>query len=205
MVFKGTKDGLTIHLDPSADPSEVLVALRQELAQNRSFFGTGSTVVINTGGRLLESEELIQILKVLGEHGLTLSGLVTTGETACSKDQRKPEPVPTEPGAKLIRRTLRSGMQVRHDGDVVIVGDLNPGAEVVASGDIVVFGTLRGVVHAGATGDSSAQVMALRLAPTQLRIADLIARSPDEKEALPDRPEVARVKDGAVIIEEFAS
>ena len=36
--------------------------------------------------------------------------------------------------------------------------------------------------------------------PGQLRIADLIVRSPDDMET-PDYPEVARIVDGAVVIE----
>lgn len=41
------------------------------------------------------------------------------------------------------------------------------------------MGALRGVVHAGANGDETAIIMALKLMPQQLRIASYIARSPD--------------------------
>jgi septum site-determining protein MinC len=58
---------------------------------------------------------------------------------------------------------------------------VNPGAELIASGDIVVFGSLRGVAHAGAQGDAGARVVALELAPTQLRIATMIATSDGER------------------------
>ena len=44
----------------------------------------------------------------------------------------------------------------------MIVSDVNPGAEVVAAGDIVVMGSLRGVAHAGAEGDASARIIAVR-------------------------------------------
>ncbi len=73
------------------------------------------------------------------------------------------------------RGTLRGGQALHNLGNLVVVGDVNPGAELVASGDIVVFGALRGVAHAGAQGDRGARVVALELAPTQLRIAALIA------------------------------
>jgi len=103
----------------------------------------------------------------------------------------------------LVQRTLRSGQSISYDGNIVIVGDVNPGAEVVASGNVVVMGYLRGVVHAGAGGDENAAVYAYRLQPTQLRIANHITRAPDGEETRSQDPEVARVKDGIVVIEAF--
>jgi septum site-determining protein MinC len=80
----------------------------------------------------------------------------------------------------------------------VIIGDVNPGAEVVAGGDIVVWGRARGLVHAGALEDENAVICALELAPTQLRIASHIARSPEERPAQPV-PERASVRDGQIV------
>lgn len=201
VVFKGTKDGLKIILKADQEWPEVLAKLQEELAKNNSFFSE-SAVSIYTSGRILAPGEMVQLAQALADAGVSISKLefsqVSQGKTTSS--------APAAPlGAKVIKRTLRSGMQINYDGDVVVFGDLNPGAQIVASGDIYVFGTLRGVVHAGATGDLGARVAALRLAPTQLRIADLIARSPDGEEVLPEHPEVARVRDGVVVIEEFAS
>ena len=106
-----------------------------------------------------------------------------------------------QPGARtlLVRRTLRSGQRVSFDGNVVVLGDVNPGAEVVASGDIVVVGALRGMAHAGARGDEGAVVVALDLRPVQLRIAHRVARSPEGASRAPARgPEVARIRGEAV-------
>ncbi|MBX5466844.1 MAG: septum site-determining protein MinC [Firmicutes bacterium] len=104
----------------------------------------------------------------------------------------------------LIRRTLRSGQTVRFGGNVVVLGDVNPGAEITAGGDIVVMGWLRGVAHAGARGDQRAIVSAFRLAPTQLRIAHLIARAPDDGEDhVPDVPEYAEIRNGQLVIDRW--
>jgi septum site-determining protein MinC len=108
-----------------------------------------------------------------------------------------------EPEAGLIaRRTLRSGQQLRHPGSITVIGDVNPGAEIVAGGDVVVWGKLRGTVHAGAMGNETAVVCALDLAPTQLRIAQYFARSPDGRRRKPT-PEVARVRDGKIVAESW--
>ncbi len=104
----------------------------------------------------------------------------------------------------LVQRTLRSGQSIYFDGNVVIVGDINPGGEVVATGNVVVMGYLRGVVHAGAGGNEKAAVYAFRMRPTQLRIANHITRAPDGSDSGPIVPEVARIKDGTVVIETFS-
>jgi septum site-determining protein MinC len=104
----------------------------------------------------------------------------------------------------MVQRTLRSGQNLHYDGNVVIMGDVNPGAEIVASGHVLVMGSLRGLVHAGATGEEEATVTALCLVPTQLRIAAHITRPPDGEDTDFFRlPGVARIKNNAVIIEEY--
>jgi septum site-determining protein MinC len=108
--------------------------------------------------------------------------------------------VPSQPNAYLVKATMRSGQTVLFDGDVVVLGDVNGGAEVIASGDVVVVGTLRGVAHAGSRGNREATITAMRLEPTQLRLADFIARPPDGESVRPRGPEMARVVDGAVVI-----
>ncbi|MEG1501132.1 MAG: septum site-determining protein MinC [Clostridiales bacterium] len=105
----------------------------------------------------------------------------------------------------MIKRTLRSGQNVNYDGNIVILGDVNPGAELTASGNILVMGSLRGVVHAGADGDEESWITALFLDPTQLRIGAHITRPPDgnNKDEHFSLPETARIKDNEVIIERY--
>lgn len=100
------------------------------------------------------------------------------------------------------RGTLRGGQALHNLGNLVVIGDVNPGAELVASGDIVVFGALRGVAHAGAQGDRAARVIALELAPTQLRIATLIAVSDAGTKAR--GPEHASIVDERIVVVPFA-
>ncbi len=97
---------------------------------------------------------------------------------------------------------LRSGQSLSAFGSIVVMGDVNAGAELIATGDIVVWGTLRGVAHAGAEGDDRAAVYALRLEPTQLRIARSIASAPSEGNVArhPAVPEVARIVEGKITI-----
>lgn len=109
----------------------------------------------------------------------------------------------SEANTLLLRRTLRSGQSIQYPGNVVIMGDVNPGAEVIAGGSIVVLGWLKGVAHAGALGDETSAIMALRLRPTQLRIAGHITRPPEGEDAGPEAPEIARIREGMVVIERY--
>jgi septum site-determining protein MinC len=110
---------------------------------------------------------------------------------------------------KFHRGTMRSGKLISYEGNVVVIGDVNPGAEVEATGNIVIVGTLRGTVHAGASGNKDATVVALSMTPAQLRIADLVTRRPDAAKSGKGNnrpnyiPEIAYIKDDAIHIEAF--
>lgn len=101
--------------------------------------------------------------------------------------------------------TLRGGQTLHHDGNIVVVGDVNPGAELIATGDVLVFGRLAGVAHAGAQGNADARVYALALDATQLRIATFIATDTDDAVRSPGsaRAEAALVRDGRIAIVAF--
>jgi len=98
----------------------------------------------------------------------------------------------TQADALYLEMTVRSGVEIRHPGTVILLGDVNPGGIVVAEGDILVWGRLRGIAHAGAGGNRECLIMALQMEPTQLRIADAVARAPEK---LPSQfsPEVAHI------------
>ncbi len=109
-----------------------------------------------------------------------------------------------EGNSLLIKKSLRSGQRVKFHGNIIIQGDVNPGAEVVADGNVIVMGTLWGVVHAGAAGDSAANILAFQLRPTQIRISDHFTRPPDGVVGkVVFSPEIAYIRDGRVVIEEY--
>lgn len=102
-----------------------------------------------------------------------------------------------------LKQTLRSGQTVSHKGNLIVIGDINPGAEVMAEGDITVWGSLRGIAHAGIAGNTSAEIRALSLQPIQIRIANAIARAPDNARLKFSNdqkrsPETARLVDGKI-------
>ncbi len=147
------------------------------------------------GDRLLDVRQLQDLAEILAEADLQLQWIhtsrrqtaVVAATAGYSVDQNLvlPALIPVEPDAQpllanplYIKTTVRSGVEIRHPGTIIVVGDINPGGEVIADGDIIIGGTLRGVAHAGAQGNAQCCIMALRMQPTQLRIADRVARSP---------------------------
>ncbi|MDR3121682.1 MAG: septum site-determining protein MinC [Clostridiales bacterium] len=107
---------------------------------------------------------------------------------------------------KFVRGTLRSGKLISYDGNVVVIGDINPGAEVEATGNIIVLGTVRGIVHAGAGGNKETSVIALHFAPTQLRIADIITRRTDQRVGGGNLiPEIAHLKGDTIVFEPLSA
>ncbi len=204
--IKGGKEGLRVQLDEQADWQAVLRALRTHLEQGGNTFFAGARLQIDVGDRELDEPQLTEILGLMAQHGVQPEALAATTRTSRNAaraaglrarvgipEEAAAPPILPESEAMLISRTVRSGQVVRHQGHITLVGDLNPGAEIIAGGSVVVWGRLRGMVHAGALGDGNAVICALELRPTQLRIGNLIARTPEETDRRATLPEVARI------------
>jgi septum site-determining protein MinC len=78
-----------------------------------------------------------------------------------------------------LQQTLRSGQTISYDGNILLIGDVNPGSEIIAKGDITIWGILGGIAHAGARGNIFAKIRALKINAIQLRISGFYARRPD--------------------------
>ena len=99
----------------------------------------------------------------------------------------------------LHKGTVRSGDRISSNGNLCIIGDVNPGAIVSAKKNIYVWGKLLGIAFAGKTGNKNASIASLYLNPLQLRIADVIAIGPNDK---PKNcyPEIAVIDKQSIII-----
>lgn len=219
VTFKGTVNGLTIILPADGGFEEVFRQVDEKLATAGRFF-KGASLAVKYRGRKLSADEEHAVMHLLVEKsGADITGISEEEAEAPSSRADMPE----KPGkrneikkflyfrgiddgpTRFYRGTVRSGQLVNYEGNVVVIGDVNPGGVVEAAGNVVVVGNLRGIVHAGSDGNKEAVVVALCLKPTQLRIADVITRSPDEQDAKGGQfvPEIAFVKDNAVYIERF--
>lgn len=201
--------------------SDIWIQLKQRLQGGNRFWQPNTMVELMAADRLLDGRQLHAIADALGEVQLNLKRVYTSRrQTAVAAatagycvEQQAPavstlnsapalSPIPiSEP--LYLQMTVRSGVEIRHGGTVVVLGDLNPGGIVVADGDILVWGRLRGVAHAGASGNSKCLIVALQMEPTQLRIADFVARAPTTMPAQ-FYPEIAYVTDEGIRITKAA-
>ncbi len=196
--FKGTRKGLLIMLDDKENYDIVKMRLLEKFQTAKDFF-VRSEVMVEVGDRELTEEQVEELAGLIrSETGMKckeIGGKKLDYSVEVNKD----------PETLMLKRTLRSGQRIYHDGNVVILGDVNPGAEVVATGDIVVFGTFRGLAHAGSSGNEESIIVASKLQPTQIRIAEYITRSPDDECIETHIAEVAKLKDDYIVIEPYST
>ena len=102
----------------------------------------------------------------------------------------------------LYEGTIRSGNRISSNGNLSIIGDVNPGAIVSAKKNIFVWGKLLGVAFAGKDGNNNASIASLYLNPLQLRIADIIAIGPKEKPKN-HYPEIALIENKTINIKPY--
>jgi len=222
VTLKHYKDGMILNINKNVGYDEILKASLQKFKKAKKFLA-GTTINLGFEGSDISEENM---KKIINEVSALLNTEVTFWEkhdeinsTTEEKLKAHREKLEKETAEKMLssafnidveekytkfyKKTVRSGQYLKSDGHIVIVGDVNPGAEIEAAGNIFVMGTVKGIVHAGARGDRNAIVVALNLSPTQLRIADIITRAPDDYQKDYLEPEMAYIEDGKIFIEEF--
>ncbi len=183
------------------NPQKILEELREKLSA-KFFSKTNSMPFLIKAKKEVSPQTIEKIESFLKEKGFV--PVLNTTQQEEKKEIHNElsvslEKLPTN-NVKVINKSLRAGQSVEHTGDVLILGDVNPGAEVKATGNIIVMGTLKGVAWAGYLGNPDAVIVALRMQPSQLRIANIIAINEDEEERAPDYPEIAKIENGEVVI-----
>jgi septum site-determining protein MinC len=207
VIFKGNSEGLIIVIPEEYQYDQILDEVENKI-QSASRFFKGARIKVTYRGAALTTEQENELYNILKDKsGATIESFSKEAENVTPEKERKHKPVPArrlifagtdEGNCKFVKNTVRNGTRIEYDGNVVIIGDVNPGAEVVASGNIIVLGNLRGMVHAGATGNKDAFIFALSLKPTQIRIASVIARTPEDEEGEYFCPELARIQNDTI-------
>ena len=177
VTIKGTKDGITLHLDDCCSFSELLKELDEKLSTHY-YDGDGRSLIevhVKVGNRYLtevQQEEIRTLIR--NKKNLVVdsieSDVITKEEAIAWKEETEIVP---------ISKIVRSGQVLHVKGNLLLIGDVNPGGTVIA-GEYFVVGSLRGIAHAG-YGDSDAVIAASVMNPMQLRISDVAMQAPEEK------------------------
>lgn len=207
IIFKGKNNGILVILDDKITFEELKTALEGKVVKAKSFFKGANTSITFKGRKLTDSQET-ELLDIISSNSdLEISFVHSAEETYKStKKITKPKIHKTLlPASENItafhKGSIRSGQSLRFKGSIVIIGDVNPGGEIIAEGNIVVLGSMKGFAHAGCKGSEDCFVSALKLRPTQLRIAGIISYFPDRNTKGKTVPEYAYAKNGEIYVD----
>jgi Septum formation inhibitor len=197
ITIKGTKEGLIFLLDDQCDFMSLLDELHAKLDKHeQQLTGPMVHVFVKLGSRNLDEEDKEKIRGAIRRQG---NFLVQSIES----DLEANEPAVEPPSLQTMTGIVRSGQVVRHDGHLLFIGDVNPGGSILCTGDIYVMGALRGMAHAGCEGNDSSIIAASLMTPTQLRIAEVISRPPEEWASAEPWMEYAYLRNGTMEIDKL--
>ena len=171
-----------------------------------------------TENEKINSYELAKLKLILEKHLIKLSNIYSNNrETVLSGKSLKinstflkikdlENQLPLDPSYLkkdiLHKGTVRSGDRISSNGDLFIIGDVNPGAIISANNNVYVWGKLFGIAFAGNNGNKNAFIASLYLNPLQLRICEIVAIGPKEKPK-DQYPEIAILEDNKIIIKPY--
>jgi len=197
VTIKGMKDGLVFLLDDTCEFTALIQDLQYKLEHSHQNILTGPImhVDVKLGARAVSDAEKEEILNILKQKGNLLIRSIESDEPVNVSA--------SENEMKIMTGVVRSGQVLHHVGNLLFLGDVNPGGTVNCTGDIYVMGALRGTAHAGFEGNVDAIIAASYFSPTQLRIADVISRPPDEWEIKESNMEFAYLQEGNMQIDKI--
>ena len=205
VIIKGNKYGIIVVLNPEEKFDKLKENVAVKFRESSDFF-KNAKMALTFEGRKLSNEDQKELLDIIAENSdLQIICLMDTDEEREEIFRKTLEEKLMEVSnntGQFYKGILRSGASLEFETSVVIIGDINNGARVVSKGNIIVLGSLKGTAIAGVTGNTNSFVLALDMRPTQIRIADTIARSPDKpvKEESKDA-KIAFLEDGNIYIE----
>ncbi len=219
----GSKSGIILKLDPEAEWEQIKKEVAEKFQSTADFWGDAQKAIAFQG-RELNDDQQDEIIKIIQENcrlrivcvldedpdrEAAFAQAVKTGgrnSKAEAAEQTAANLMQTDNGTGFFfKGNLRSGQVLDVETSIIILGDVNNGAKVISKGNVIILGALKGNVFAGSAGNVDAFVIALDMKPVQIRIADTIARSPDEDKKGRGKKEketrIAFWEDGNIYIE----
>ena len=210
VIIKGKNDRLVIALNPDIDFLDICDILKTKILEAKNFIGN-SRMAIEFSGRALTNEEENKLIGIITENSNIVISYIFSKRTDSEEemDLENINPLIEEGKTHFFRGTLRSGSKIESDGNVVVLGDVNPSSIIKARGNVIVLGHLNGTVYAGLGGDDRAFIGAIYFNPIQLTIGmktitdiqdEILDSSRVNKKS---RFKVARIRNQEIVVEEF--
>ena len=171
VIIKGKNDRLVIALNPDIDFLDICDILKTKILEAKSFIGN-SRMAIEFSGRALTNEEENKLIGIITDNSNIVISYIFSKRTDSEEeiDLENINPLIEEGKTHFFRGTLRSGSKIESDGNIVVLGDVNPSSIIKARGNVIVLGHLNGTVYAGLGGDDRAFIAAIYFNPIQLTI-----------------------------------
>ena len=171
VTIRSNRYGLDIEFDSETEFDQLLEVLGQKFKQSGRFFKDAQMATRAEEDRVLaviRENTQIEILCIIEPNDKNEMMYRSVVEQSLS-DIYKKEGI-------FYKGTLRKRQILEAEESIVILGDVELGAKVIAKGSVIIIGTLYGSVCAGASGDTSAYVVALSMQPKYLSIGDIVAK-----------------------------
>ena len=210
VIIKGKNDRLVIALNPDVDFLDICDILKTKILEAKNFIGNSRMAIEFSGRTLTNDEENTLIGIITNNSNIVISYIFSKKEKSDQEiDLESLNPLIEEGKTHFFRGTLRSGAKIESDGNVVVLGDVNPSSIIKARGNVIVLGHLNGTVYAGLGGDDRAFIGAIYFNPIQLTIGmktitdiqdEILDSSRVNKKS---RFKVARIRNQEIVVEEL--
>ena len=204
VIFKGTKDGISIVFESSVSFDKISQLLEKKVQEAGKFFDQVKTSIAFRGRVFSQEEEKILLDIIVKYTNMNITFVKTENKELIELTETLSKKIEPHTVTKFHKGSLRSGQSINFEGSVVLIGDVNPGAQIRATGNIIILGQLKGIAHAGFGGMKDAFVSAIYMAPVQLRIADIITVFPDENKHGIKSPEYAFIQEDQIFVMELS-
>ena len=175
VVFKGTKSGIMLVLDPNTAFEQLKKDVAAKFKASSEFLGEAQKA-ISFQGKVLSDEEKMEIVDIIHQNcKLNIVCIMEEDEKLERAFRQSMESKFAQQDystGQFFKGNLRSGQVLDVETSIIIIGDVKAGAKVVSKGNVIILGALRGNVYAGSAGNHDAFVVALDMEPMQIRIAD---------------------------------
>ena len=210
VIIKGKNDRLVIALNPDIDFLDICDILKTKILEAKNFIGN-SRMAIEFSGSALTNVEENKLIGIITENSNIVISYIFSKRTDSEEemDLENINPLIEEGKTHFFRGTLRSGSKIESDGNVVVLGDVNPSSIIKARGNVIVLGHLNGTVYAGLGGDDRAFIGAIYFNPIQLTIGmktitdiqdEILDSSRVNKKS---RFKVAHIRNQEIVVEEL--
>ena len=203
VVIKSSKAGMTVILDDSLPFDELLAAIGTKFRESARFWGSVQMTLTLEGRELTPEEEFLIVDTITRNSQVEILCLLDTDAERIERCEKalndKLMELNSQTG-QFYRGSLKKGDSLESEASIVVIGDVDHGARIIAKGNIIVLGELKGTAAAGMAGNREAVVVALEMAPTQIRISGATSRFNEKNKRLGRGPMIASVEQDEVLI-----